>query len=198
MDFLLSSVLSYVLLYKYVAIFVIIYFSALIVPFPSNGMLLAVGAFASEGYIGFWPSLAIAVIANSLGDLTDYALARKFGDGIVRALKLDRARFFLRLKEELRADGAFTVFATRFAGVISTPASFLAGIVGVPAKTFIPYDILGNIIEPFFALLLGYVARDYWSDLSGFTGLFAGAVAAGIIVFVLVRIYRRIHKRWTS
>ena len=198
MDSLLAPILSYVLLYKYVAIFVIVYASALIVPFPSNAMLLAVGAFASEGYVSFWMALGVAVVANSLGDITDYALARKYGEAIARILRINRAHFFLRLKEELRTDAAVTVFMTRFAGVMSTPSNFLAGIVGVPARTFVIYDFWGNLIEPFAALSLGYVAQDYWSDLSGLTGLFAGVVAMGVIIFVLARIYRRIHKRFLS
>src|ERR1700685_4512947 len=109
MDSLLAPILSYVLLYKYIAIFFVVYTGAVIVPWPANAMLLAVGAFASQGYISFWASLGVAVVANCLGDLTDYAIARKFGEAFIHKFKIDKIRFFIRVKEELITDAAVTV-----------------------------------------------------------------------------------------
>src|SRR5271170_7278391 len=116
MDSLLTPLLSYLLLYKYVALFIIVYTGAIMIPFPVNAMLLALGAFASQGYFSFWISLMVAVTANTLGDLTDYGVARKYGEWVIHKLHFDKVRFFTRLKEELRTDAAVTVFTTRFAG----------------------------------------------------------------------------------
>jgi membrane protein DedA with SNARE-associated domain len=196
MDFLLAPLLSYLLLYKYVALFVVVYSVAVILPLPSNVMLLAVGAFSSQGYFSFWLSLAVAVVANTLGDLTDYVIARKYGDAVVRTLRLNKFAFFLQLEKELRTDAAITVFTTRFAGILSTPASFLAGVAKVPLGTFLWCDVLGNVIEPFVALSLGYLAGDYWTDFSGPLSLIAGIVAVGVVLFVLVRIYRRMERKY--
>ena len=191
MDALLGPLLSYLLLYKYAALFIVVYSGAIILPLPVNAMLLAVGAFSSQGYFSFWISLALAVTANTLGDLTDYGITRRYGEAVTRKLKIDKARFFIQLKEELRTDAAVTVFTTRFAGSLSSIANFLAGLVGVPFTTFLFFDLLGNIIEPFAALAIGYLVGNYWSDFSGFLSLIAGMVAAGVILFILARIYRR-------
>ena len=196
MDSFLAPLLSYLLIYKYVALFAIVYLSAVILPLPSNGMLLAVGAFASQGYFSFFGSLAVAVIANTLGDLTDYGLARKYGEAIIHKLRIDRLRFFMQLREELRVDAAITVFMTRFAGLLSTPANFLAGLVEVRFKTFLVYDFLGNFIEPFAALSIGYLVGNYWDDFSDLFTLIAAIIAAAVILFVLVRIYRRMMRRY--
>ncbi|MGC9599217.1 MAG: DedA family protein [Minisyncoccia bacterium] len=196
MESLLGSLLSYVLLYKYTALFFIVYSAAVIVPWPANSMLLAVGAFASQGYFSFWFSLAVAVVANTLGDLTGYALTRHYGDTVIRVLRLYKVRFFEYVKEELRTDAAVTVFVTRFAGSLSPIANFLAGLVGVPFLIFLTYDFLGNFIEPFGALTLGYAVGSYWSDFSNIMSLFAAVVAVAIVMFVLVRIYRRIMKKY--
>lgn len=197
MDALLTPILSYVLLYKYAAIFFVVYTGAVIIPWPANAMLLAVGAFASQGYIDFWISLSVAVVANCLGDLTDYAVARRFGERLIRRLKIDKVRFFVRLKEELIADAWITVFITRFAGSLSSITNFLAGFVEVPFAAFFWSDFLGNIIEPFGALALGYAVGNYWSDFSNLLSLTAGIFAAGALIFVLARIYRRIMKRYS-
>ena len=159
-------------------------------------MLLAVGAFASQGYFSFWWSLTVAVIANTLGDLTDYGLARKYGEKIIQKLRIDKIRFFLQVKEELVTDAAITVFTTRFAGALSTVANFLAGLVEVPFKTFLWYDLLGNFIEPFAALSLGYLVGNYWNDFSNLFSLIAGIVATAVMLFILIRIYRRMLQKY--
>ena len=196
MDALLTPILSYVLLYKYITIFIIVYTGAVIIPWPANAMLLAVGAFASQGYFSFWISLVVAVVANTLGDLTDYGLTRKFGEVIIKKLKIDKVRFFLHLKEELHTDAAVTVFVTRFAGSLSSVANFLSGLVGVPFMTFLIFDTLGNIIEPLAALSIGYLVGNYWNDFSSLLSLIAAIFAVGIILFIVARMYRRMLKKY--
>lgn len=196
MDSLLSPLLSYLLLYKYVALFIIVYTGAIIVPFPVNAMLLALGAFASQGYFSFWTSLLVAVSANTLGDLTDYSIARKYGEWVIHKLRFDKVRFFVRLKEELRTDAAITVFVTRFAGSMSSISNFLAGWVQVPFMTFFTFDLLGNIIEPGVALSLGYLVGNYWSDFSNLLSIIAGIAAVCIILFILLRMYRKMEAKY--
>jgi membrane protein DedA with SNARE-associated domain len=196
MDSLLTPLLSYLLLYRYVALALVVYIGAVGAPLPVNEMFLALGAFASQGYFSFWGSLAIAVVANCLGDLTGYAITRKWGDWIVRVLRVRKARFFVNLEEELRSDAAITVFTTRFAGSLSSITNLLAGLVRVPLGTFIFYDLIANIIEPAAALGIGYAVGNYWSDFSNFFTIIAAIVAVAIIMFVLIRMQRKIMKKY--
>ncbi len=198
MEPFLSSLLSFVLLYRYVAIGLIVYGSAVILPLPTNAMLLAVGAFASHGYFNYWILVPLAVISNCLGDLTDYGLTRYYGEHVIRVLRLHKVKFFNQLAEELRTDAAVTVFITRFAGNLSPIAALLAGLVEVPFGTFLFYDFLGNFIEPCAALTIGYVVGDYWNDFSNALSLFAAVAATAILIFVLARIYHRITKRYAD
>ncbi len=191
MNEILAPLLSYVLLYKYAAVGLIVYVSAVILPLPTNAMLLAVGAFASQGYFNYWILVPLAVITNTLGDLTDYGLARYYGERVADVLRLHTLGFYRRLKEELRTDAAVTVFITRFAGSLSPIAALLAGLVAVPFGTFFFYDLLGNIIEPGAALTIGYAVGNYWGDFSSSFELFAAIAASGILLFIMVRIYRR-------
>ena len=197
MDSLLTPILSYVLLYKYVAIFFVVY----------TGAVLSVArerdapcrrSLRHQGFIGFWTSLVVAVVANCLGDLTDYGIARKFGEPFIRRFKIDKVLYFIRLKEELITDARVTVFITRFAGSLSSITNFLAGFVEVPFMTFLWFDFLGNVIEPFGALALGYAVGNYWSDFSNLLSLIAGIFATAILLFVLARIYRRITRKYSD
>ena len=192
----LAALLSWLLLYKYAALFAIVYSAALLLPLPVNATLLAVGAFSSQGYFNFWLSLWVAVGANTLGDLTGYAITRRWGETVTHALRLNKFRFFNQLAEEFRTDAAITVFTTRFAGSLSTVSNFLAGLVEVPFGTFFLYDIIGNFIEPGAALGLGYLVGDYWNDLSGTFETVTGIIAVAVVIFVLARISRRIAKKY--
>jgi len=193
---ILNALLSYVLLYRYFTIAIVVYSAALILPLPASAMLLAVGAFASQGYFSFWAALAVAVVANTLGDCTGYVITRRWGEAVIRLLRLHRVEFFNRLREELRTDAAITVFTTRFAGSLSVVANFLAGLVAVPFKIFFVNDILGNIIEPFVILSVGYLVGSYWNDFSNTLELVAAIVAVAVVMFVLFRIQRRMAKKY--
>lgn len=193
---ILAALLSWLLLYKYAALFAIVYSAALLIPLPANATLLAVGAFSSQGYFNFWLSLVIAVGANTLGDLTGYAVARHWDEAVTRTLHLRKFKFFNQLAEEFRTDAAITVFMTRFASSLSTISNFLAGLVKVPFGTFFFYDIVGNFIEPGAALGLGYLVGDYWNELSGTFETVTGIIAVAVIIFVLFRISQRIAKKY--
>lgn len=195
---ILAALLSWLLLYKYAALFAIVYSSAVLLPLPANATLLAVGAFSSQGYFNFWISLVVAVTANTLGDLTGYAVTRHWGETVTHALRLHKFRFFNRLAEEFRTDAAITVFITRFASSLSTISNFLAGLVKVPFGTFLFYDIVGNFVEPGAALGLGYLVGDYWNNFSGTFEMVTGVIAIAVIIFVLARISRRMAKKYTS
>lgn len=193
---ILAALLSWLLLYKYIALFAIVYTGAILLPLPVNATLLAIGAFSSQGYFNFWISVAVAVIANCCGDLSGYAITRRWGETVTHALRLDKFRFFNQLAEEFRTDAPVTVFMTRFASSLSTISNFLAGLVEVPFKTFLFYDFLGNIIEPGAALSIGYLVGNYWNNFSGTFETVTGMVAAAVIIFILLRISRRIAKKY--
>ncbi len=196
MDPLLTPLLSYVLLYRYAALAIVVYVGAVGAPLPVNVMLLALGAFSSQGYFSFWLSLAIAASFNTAGDLTGYAITRKWGDAIVRAFRMRQAKFFVNLERELRSDAAITVFITRFAGSLSSIANLLAGLVKVPLATFLVSDAVGNVLEPFAWLAIGYVVGNYWSDFSGISDMVGVVVALGAVMFVLVRMQQRFMKKY--
>jgi len=198
MESLLSLILSYVLIYKYVAIFIIAFSGAMILPLPVNPMLLAIGAFASQGYFNIWISLSVAVTGNILGDMTDYFLAKKYGEALIRKLKIRNVRFFRQLEAELRRDAVSTIFTSRFAGSLSPIVVLLAGFVDVPFLSFIIPDILGDLIEPLVVLFIGYALGTYWSSVSSTLNLIAALVATAVVMFILFRMHRRITKRYTS
>jgi membrane-associated protein len=194
----LATILSWLLLYKYAALFLVVYTGSVLLPLPINAALLAVGAFSGEHFFNFWLSLAIAIAANCAGDLTAYGIARHWGERVIRLLRLDRLKFFGYLAEELRHNAAITIFLTRQAGYLSNISNFLAGMVEVPFLTFFSFDLIGNLVEPPIAIGVGYMVGNYWSSFLGVFTTATAAVAIVVVMFVLMQISRRIAKRYEA
>jgi membrane protein DedA with SNARE-associated domain len=179
-----------------VALAVVVYVGAVGAPLPINIMLLALGAFANQGFFSFWLSLAVTAVFNTFGDLTGYGLTWKYGEAITRFLHLRKAQFFVNLEKELRSDAAVTVFITRFAGSMSSITNLLAGLVKVPFMTFFVNDLVANILEPGMWLAIGYGVGNYWSDFSDLSSIVGGIFAVSIIMFILFRMQQRLMKKY--
>ncbi len=198
MDSFLGSLLSYLLIYRYAALGVVVYLGAIGVPLPVNAMLLALGAFAGQGYFNVWVSLAVAAAGNVAGDLTAYGITRRYGGAIVSLLRLRRLPFFAALEREVRSDAAITVFLTRFGSMMSPVTNILAGMAGVPFLTFLPSDAMGNILEPFGFLWIGYAAGVHWNNFSGVADIVGAIVAVASVMFIVIRMQRRFLRRYDA
>ncbi len=193
-DSILGVLLSYVLLYKYFAIFIAIFFAGIIVPIPASELLIAIGAFAGQGYLNLYLALAAGLAGNVLGDLVDFFLAQKYGSTILRKFHLDRRKFIGALEAEVKRNAPFMIFATRIAGALGPAVNILAGISGIILKKFIFYDAIGNLIDIGGLLLIGYVVGSYWENFSDVVGILVAIAVVAIVMFILWRISRRIVK----
>ena len=191
---MLTTLLSYLLLYRYVALFVFVFSIAVIIPLPVNGLLLATGAFASFGYFNLVISIVVAIVASVAGDIVDYSLARHYGPKVFDKLKLKKHYYFERLEHGFRTHARFTIFITRFVGPIDLFGSLLAGSMGIPAPTFILYDFLGNSVITITVLLIGYFAGSYWQEFSGLIDIASWILVIIMVLVLVIRIFLR-HRR---
>jgi len=185
MSSLVSPLLSFLLLYKYWALFVVTLSASIILPLPTNSLLLAAGAFASQGYFSFLLSLFVAVGANLLGDLFDYFLARRYGHRALKMLRIRTPSYMERLERYVRDHPGPTIFLTRFVGTIEPLTSLLAGFIGVPLGLFIFYDVLGNLVSDGGIMCIGYLLGANWQSVLKFLSI-TNWVLAGILIVAAV------------
>ena len=192
---MLTALLSFLLLYKYVALFVCVFAVAIVVPLPINALLLATGAFASFGYFNLFISIAVAIFANVLGDVIDYALARRYGPRVFEKFKVKRHYYFERLEHGVRTNAGLTVFITRFVGPLDLLVSLFAGSIGVSAVTFVFFDFLGNGLSNIIVLGVGYLAGNYWQNYSGIIDTAGSILLVAIVLFLIIRVFITRHRR---
>ncbi len=203
MDYLLlfGSLLSYLLLYKYVALFVLIFLAGIGLPIPSGTLLMAVGAFASQGYFDLPLSLATALVANILGDLCDYFLMRRYGRALIKknyqhrfAFIVAMERYIAILDKYIKGHQRITIFISRFFGSASTIVNFLSGLIPVPLKTFLIYDALGNLVSIAGMIAAGFFISQSWQTVAGIIGGVSTSISLLVIVIVVVFIIRKVKK----
>lgn len=188
MNALLGFLLSYILLYKYAAIFAFVFVTAVILPLPINTILLATGAFAGQGYFNFSIVYAVAVAANVLGDSFDYFLTKRYGRRLIRKMYERKFQTFARLEGYLRRHAGATIIVTRYVSSLDSIVNFLAGLVGIPYRTFFFYDLVGNGFEIFAVMFLGYAVGSYWENFSSLLNLLGWLFLVAILIAIVLGI----------
>ena len=189
MTYFLGTLLSYILLYKYFAIAVIMLTGAIIVPWPENTMLLATGAFASQGYLSFWAIFGTALVANVVGDVIGYMLTHKWGYRIIKEHHIRKYAYIEKLDKYLRDYAGVTVLLTRFVGTIGPIVNFLSGLAGVPIRKFLAFDIIGNALDTGLFLVAGYILGSVWQNFSGITDTLGWILSAVALLGIVVRVF---------
>jgi membrane-associated protein len=182
-----SFLLSSLLLYKYWALLVVFFFSGLILPLPTSTVLLATGAFASQGYFDFFISLSVIVGANMLGDYTGYLIAGRYGRKVFDIMHVHVPVWMERLEIFLRKHPRSAIFATRFTGTTDVLTNLLCGFSKVSLFTFLLFDLLGNILSNGSLLYAGYFLGVHWQDFTGFFNI-SDYILIGIVVAIILSV----------
>jgi membrane protein DedA with SNARE-associated domain len=185
----LATLLSYVLLYKYPAIFVITFFGAFALPLPSGSVLMAASAFAVQGYMSFPFVLLTGIAGNMAGDSSGYWLVRNYGIGVLDKLRL--GRFF----KKDRLDGArnqidkhpiLIIYFSRFMTGIAPAVNVVSGITRLPYKRYLLFECLGEITECSVFCFIGYIFGSNWEYVSQLSGGFWVIILAGVLTTFVI------------
>ena len=205
MDFLslFGSLLSYLLLYKYAALFILVFLAGVGLPIPSNTLLRAVGAFASQDYFNLPLSFAIALVANISGDVFDYFLMRKYGQYIISKNYHKKFSFFVKFENKIKLLEAYikghlrlTIFVTRFVGTASMIVNLLSGLIPISSKTFFLYDAVGNFLDIGIMVLLGFFISESWQSVAGIIGTISTTIYVLILIALVIFIFiKKINKQ---
>jgi membrane-associated protein len=184
MDFLSQTILPYVLLYKYWALFVITFLSSLAIPIPAGTLLVASSAFASQGYFNFIVILAVVIVANIIGDNICYWIARIYGRRIFDYFRFTRkvieSKNFRLIEIKLRERPGFVIFISRFEALATLTVNGVCGISKVPYRKFMLYEAIGAVADAVLYGGIGFVFGDSWQAVNKLIGNFS------IIVFIIL------------
>jgi len=131
--------------------------------------------------------LVAAVVAGAagavVGDTVGYAVGRRVGQRLLAHLpgRLVKPRQIERATALVRRLGGRAVFIGRFTAALRALVPGLAGVAGVPYRTFAAYNVAGGVLWATGFVLLGFAAGPAWGTAERVAGG-AGLALLGTIV----------------
>ncbi len=197
MSNILSILLSYVLIYKYAAIFIITFLGAFALPLPSGSVLMAGAAFSIQGYLNFPLVFLVGLAGNLAGDNAGYWLVRLYGLPVLK--KLGLGKFFNREKlegarQQIEQHPIITIYFSRFMTAVAPAVNVASGLTGLSYRKFILFEFLGELSEVTYFCILGYIFGSNWEYVSQFAGQF-WIVLVGMSIFSVIFLKKILKKR---
>ncbi len=186
MDFVTQNLIPYILLYKYITLFVVAFLAAFIVPIPSGNLLMIASGFASVGYLNIFWIIIISVIGNILGDNLSYFIARRYGIKVLNKIGFRRilnSKTFKKLEDKFNEHPGSIILASRFEVLSTLSINLLSGISKTNYKKFLIHEVVGSIAQVTFYSVIGYL---FVTSINSFGSKLSGIIFVVFIVMILI------------
>jgi membrane-associated protein len=179
--------------WAYAFIFAISALDAVFPLVPSETSVITAGVLAASGDLVLPLIILAAALGAFLGDTTSFTIGRFAGHWVQRKLFAGEKRKRLDWAERtLQERGGYLIVIARFIPGGRTAVTLAAGMLEMPWRKFIPFDLTAGVIWGSYAALVGYFGgkafeQEPWKGL-----VLALAIAFGIAGAVeAARWYRR-------
>ncbi|WP_446210094.1 DedA family protein [Micromonospora sp. IBSANI012] len=166
---------------------------------PGEVAVLVGGVLAHEGRLPLWAVVVAALAGAALGDQVGYLVGRRYGRRLLARAprRLVRSGQLRRALDLLRRRGAAAVVVGRWAAALRALVPGLAGLSGIPQRTFTLANLAGGALWAVAVGVLGYLAGASYQVVERRLGLGGEALLGALVVVVLARIwrYRRLARR---
>jgi membrane-associated protein len=134
--------------------------SGLLVGFflPGDSLLFTAGLLASQGRLNIAVIVVGSMIAAIAGDQLGFAIGQRFGPRL-----LARERWFTRRHHVERAErffaqrGGRSILLARFVPIVRTFVPVIAGVVRMPYRSFVAWNVAGGMCWAAGIAMAGYV-----------------------------------------
>lgn len=180
---------GYVLLFAIVFAETGLFFGFLL---PGDSLLITAGLVAASGKLGFWETNFTMMTAAILGDSTGYFIGKALGRKLFEREDslIFRREYLERTQAFYDKHGGKTIFFARFAPVIRSFATTVAGIAGMSYLRFIGFSISGAITWILSLTSLGYFLGSQFPELDTYINLIISATVGAIILSIIFKLVR--------
>jgi membrane protein DedA with SNARE-associated domain len=156
----MSETVNFLIEHGYTLLFAWVLAEQLGLPIPSLPLLLAAGALAGAGKLGFGWTVALALAACVIADVLWYQIGRRRGSkilGLLCRIALEPESCVRRAEEAFADHGPRSLLIAKFVPGLNTVAPPMAGMTGMSPWRFLLFDSLGAVLWAGGAVLLGYI-----------------------------------------
>jgi undecaprenyl-diphosphatase len=165
---------------------------------PGETALVLGGVLAGTHALPLLAVLALGILGAIVGDSVGYYVGRRWGRRVLdstlgRFIKAERIE---RGQAYLAARGGRAVLLGRFTATLRALVPGLAGMSGVPYRTFLPFNVAGGVLWGSGAVLLGYLAGASWrAALHAASGASLGVLGVVLLLVLGGMVVRRVRER---
>jgi membrane-associated protein len=195
----------------YAILFLIIFVETglVVMPFlPGDSLLFAAGALAArtagtpDAALQIHWLILLLIIAAILGDNTNYAIGRFFGERATQIKignrKLVKQEYIDKTHAFFDKYGTKAIIMARFVPIVRTFTPFVAGVGKMEYKTkFLPYDIAGGILWISSMSLAGYFLGQHPFVKEHFEAVVVGIIVVSILPMVFAYLKHKMGKKNT-
>lgn len=188
-----DTILSWILVYGVVILFVSVLLAAIGLPFPSSFLILAAGAFVRQDILDLPTALGWTLVGVVLGDCLSYGMGRVARGSIQR--RIGKHEAWRNAENYLQRRGALAIYFTRWlVTALAVPTNLIAGSGGYPFQRFLLFGAAGEFTWLLLYGSLGYFFSDQWETISDLASNFGGLILGTLLlitgVYVLIRARR--------
>ncbi|MGC5019205.1 DedA family protein [Micromonospora sp. DT47] len=159
---------------------------------PGEVAVLVGGVLAHEGRLPLWAVMVAALAGAALGDQTGYLVGRRYGHRLLARTprRFVRSGELRRAMDLVRRRGAVAVVLGRWAAALRALVPGLAGLSGIPQRTFTAANLTGGAIWAVTVALLGYLFAASYRLLERRLGLGGEALLAVFLLLIAIWFWR--------
>lgn len=162
------------------------------VPLPGETALVTASIAAAGGDLSIELVIAIAAVAAIVGDNLGYLIGRRAGRRLITRpgrRQQQRLRLLARGEDFFERHGPKAVFFGRWIAALRIWAAWIAGMTGMPWRSFLLWNALGGVAWAVCFGLVGYLAGEAAARLIERLGVAAAVavVAAGLGLLIAAR-----------
>jgi membrane protein DedA with SNARE-associated domain len=134
---------------------------------PAWAVLVGIGAMMKTADVAFLPVLLAGALGAALGDWLSYWIGYTCKDRIARMRPFStHPNLLVRGEDFIRKWGALAIFIGRFSGPLRASVPIVAGMLGMPQKTFQIANFTSALVWVAVLLELGDVGALAWGWLA--------------------------------
>jgi membrane protein DedA with SNARE-associated domain len=130
--------------------------------------LVLAGVLVSQGVYDLGDMAFFAAAGAVLGGVASYGIGRWWNNRPVKESKIAEEKHLERGTTLLKQYGGVGIVFGRFLGPLSSMITFVAGLSGMPARSFLLWNAFGGLVWAVSYVFLGYLLGDSFSLLNIF------------------------------
>ena len=158
---------------------------------PGSTLVIFAGFIVLHGKCSLTLLIIITTSGAFFGDLFSFWLGFYYGSKLLKLRSFQKHHSLVKRSEQFFIDhGGKSIFFSRFLGPIRGITPFIAGLSGMPRRSFISYALVSAILWGICYPGLGYLGGSSWQhaqSLSAKFGLVVVIVLLGVILHHWIR-----------